>query len=131
MTKDALLEIGAEELPASFVPQGMKQLQAIAEKSLAEHQLAFKSIHVYGTPRRLALCICELAGQTQDQERKVMGPGVAQAKDASGQWTPAATGFARKYGVRPGDLVVENGRLCAIQQIKGVATRSLLADLFP
>jgi glycyl-tRNA synthetase beta chain len=129
--KDALLEIGSEELPASFVPRGMQQLKAIAEKSLAEHQLAFKSICVAGTPRRIAIVIHELAGHSPDQERKAQGPNEAAAKDASGQWTPAAMGFARKYGLRPSDLTVENGKLCAVQHIKGVATRSLLADLIP
>src|SRR5258708_3054534 len=93
--KDALLEIGSEELPASFVPMGMKQVQVIGEGSLAEHQLAFKAVSVFGTPRRIAVCIHELAGHSPDQKRKVIGPPAANAKDASGQWTPAAAGFAR------------------------------------
>jgi len=129
--KDALLEIGSEELPASFIPMGMRQLKAIAEKSLNDHQLPFKSVHVYGTPRRLAVCISELAGHSQDQERRVIGPPVAAAKDAAGQWTPAAAGFARKHGLRPTELSVEKDRLCAVQLIKGEPTRALLAELFP
>src|SRR6185369_14198946 len=73
----------------------------------------------------------ELAGHSPDQERKVIGPPILSAKDASGQWTPAATGFARKHGLRPTDLLIEKDRLCAVQHIKGIATRSLLAELFP
>src|SRR5204862_4489295 len=53
------------------------------------------------------------------------------SKDAAGQWTPAALGFARKQGLRPGDLIIENDRLCAVQHIRGVATRALLSELFP
>src|SRR5207247_2469429 len=123
--------IGSEELPASFVPLGMKQLQAIAERSLTEHQLAYQSVSVYGTPRRLAVCVHELAAYSQDQDRRIMGPSAASAKDAAGQWSPAAMGFARKHGIRPGDLLMENDRLCAVQHVKGVNTRALLADLFP
>jgi glycyl-tRNA synthetase beta chain len=129
--KEALLEIGCEELPARFVPMGMNQLKAIAEKSLAEHQLTHKGMTVYGTPRRLAICIHELAAHSPDLDRKVMGPPVANAKDASGQWTPAAVGFARKNGLRPSDLAVENDRLCAVLHIKGTRTRQLLAELYP
>jgi glycyl-tRNA synthetase beta chain len=131
MNKDALLEIGTEELPASFVPAGMRQLQALAEKSLAEAQLSFKSLQVYGTPRRIALCITELTGHSSDQEKRAFGPAVEKSKDAAGQWSPAAMGFARKYGLKPAELIVENGRLCAVQKIKGVATRALLSELFP
>src|SRR6202011_776389 len=126
-----LLEIGSEELPASFVPLGMKQLQAIAGQSLAEHQLAFKTLHAYGTPRRLAVCIAELVGHSLDQERRILGPTAAAAKDAAGQWSPAAMGFARKHGPRPADLIIEDDRLCAVQHLKGVNTRALLAELFP
>src|SRR3989338_8618566 len=129
--KDALLEIGCEELPASFVPLGIKQLQGIAEHSLRDHHLVFKSVCVYGTPRRLAVCIQELAGHSPDQERRVLGPSVTSAKDAAGQWSAAALGFARKHGLRPADLQIENGRLCAVLQLKGVGTRALLAELFP
>src|SRR5258708_8239167 len=93
--KDALLEIGSEELPASFVPMGMKQLQVIAERSLAEHQLAFKAVSVFGTPRRIAVCIHELAGHSPDQQRNVIGPPAANATDASAQSPPPAARFAR------------------------------------
>src|SRR5689334_20519061 len=94
--KDALLEIGSEELPASFIPLGIQQLKALAEHSLGEHKIAFKSVAAYGTPRRLALVIEELAERSEDQHRILSGPPEAIAKDAQGAWTPAALGFARK-----------------------------------
>ena len=40
MKKDALLEIGCEELPSSFVPMGMEQLKTLAEKSFAFRETA-------------------------------------------------------------------------------------------
>jgi glycyl-tRNA synthetase beta chain len=131
MIKDALLEIGSEELPASFVTFGMKQLKALAEASLKENGLSFKTATVYGTPRRLAITIEDLIDRSPDQSRVVTGPPVAAAKDAQGQWTPAALGFARKHGLKPSDLTVEKDRLIATLHIKGTPTRQLLSDLFP
>lgn len=130
-SKDALLEVGSEELPSSFIPLGMKQLKTIAEQSLHEHHISFKAVHVFGTPRRLAVCIQEIAAHSPDQEKKVMGPSAAASKDAAGQWSNAALGFARKHGLKPTQLQIENERLCATLHIKGVSARALLAELFP
>jgi glycyl-tRNA synthetase beta chain len=131
MTKDALLEIGSEELPASFIGPGMRQLKALAEESLKASELSFDSVDVFGTPRRLAVVICGLAEHSPDQKKVVSGPPAGSAKDAQGQWTPAALGFARKQGLKPSDLTVDNDRLTATLHIKGVATRRLLSDLYP
>src|SRR5579872_1963931 len=131
MMKDALLEIGSEELPASFIGLGMSQLKNLAESSLKEHSLAFQSVAVYGTPRRLAVVLVGVADKSLDQRRTIPGPPLAKAKDAAGQWTPAAVGFAGKHGLQPNELVIDNDRLCALIQIKGTPARQLLAQLFP
>jgi glycyl-tRNA synthetase beta chain len=131
IARDALLEIGCEELPPTFVPLGIQQLRSVAEASLREQRLAFGSIAAYGTPRRLAVCIGELASQSEDQERIVLGPPLANARDDQGQWTPAAIGFARKQNLHPEELKIRDDRLCTVQVIPGVATRGLLANLFP
>ncbi len=129
--KDALLEIGSEELPASFIKPGMQQLKNLAEESLKGNGLSYATIETFGTPRRLAVLIHGLSESSPDQKKTVTGPPASVAKDAQGQWTPAAFGFARKQGLKPSDLKIENDRLSAVLQIKGVATRRLLGDLFP
>lgn len=131
MTKDALLEVGCEELPASFILLGIRQLKDIAEKSFQQHHLPFHAIRTYGTPRRLAVCIEQLAAHSEDEEQVLLGPPIGSARTASGEWTSAAVGFARKHGVEPEDLQIQNERLCLIQRIPGTATRALLAQLFP
>jgi len=131
VTKDALLEIGSEELPASFIAPGMRQLESLAADALKASELPFDSIEVFGTPRRLATVIHGLADRSPDQKKVISGPAAAIAKDAQGQWTPAALGFARKQGLKPSELTVENDKLTATLHIKGVATRQLLGDLFP
>ena len=128
---DALLEIGSEELPASFIAPGMRQLKTLAEESLKASGVTYTAMDVHGTPRRLALVIRGLPDRSPDQKKVVTGPPAAIAKDAQDQWTPAALGFARKQGIKPSDLAIENGRLSATVHIKGVSTRHLLADLFP
>ena len=131
MNREALLEIGSEELPASFIAIGMRQLKVLAEESLKTSGLTFSSIDTYGTPRRLAVAIHGLLPSSPDQKKIVTGPPTAIAKDAQGQWTAAALGFARKQGLKPSELTIENGKVSAIVHIKGVSTRHLLADLFP
>ena len=50
------------------------------------------------TPRRLVLR-AEIAARQPDREQRVWGPSLKVAKDAAGEWTGAAQGFARKNGV--------------------------------
>src|SRR5688572_7453994 len=129
--KDALLEIGSEELPASFIAPAMRQLKTLAEESLLASGMHFSKIETFGTPRRLAVLVHGLADRSPDQEKVVVGPPLQASKDAQGAWTPAALGFAKKQGIKPSDLKIENGRLSATLHIKGVTARQLLTDLFP
>ena len=131
MTKEALLEIGSEELPASFIQPGLDQLKRLAEESLKASGLTHAAIETFGTPRRLAVVLHGLADSSPDQKKAVTGPPESVAKDTQGQWTAAALGFARKQGLKPSDLKIENGRLSGVVHIKGVGTRQLLTDLFP
>ena len=55
--EDYLLEIGSEELPATFVPLGCHHLENGIRNLLEKENLAFKSIKSYGTPRRLAVFV--------------------------------------------------------------------------
>ena len=52
-TSDLLLEIGVEELPASFVEAALRALPELAKKRFTELRLAHGAVHAYGTPRRL------------------------------------------------------------------------------
>ena len=93
-----LLEIGCEELPASFVAPALEELRALAEAGLREARLGFAGARTYGTPRRLALIVDEVAPRQEDRTLEVYGPPAAVAFDASGKPTPAAQGFARRVG---------------------------------
>ncbi len=94
-----LLEIGTEELPAHDLVDAIEQLKVAAPKLLAELRLAYESIYVSGTPRRLVVLVRGLAAGQADEETVVKGPPAERAFDAAGAATPAAVGFARKYGL--------------------------------
>ena len=57
MSKDLLLEIGTEEVPAHVMPGILAQLKENAEKAFQENRIAFGSVRTIGTPRRTALIV--------------------------------------------------------------------------
>ena len=93
-----LLEVGSEELPASFVPQALAQWQSRVLADLQAQALTPSALHLYGTPRRLALLLEGLPDRQPDRSEAVKGPP-ALAAFKEGQPTAAATGFARSRGV--------------------------------
>jgi glycyl-tRNA synthetase beta chain len=93
-----LLEIGCEELPASFVGPALAELRTQAESGLREARLGFESARAVGTPRRLALIVEGVASRQEDRTLEVFGPPTAVAFDAGGKPTPAAQGFAKRVG---------------------------------
>ncbi len=98
-SSDLLLEIGAEEIPAGFVPPALQQLEADLAKALDEARLAHGEVKAVGTPRRLAVWARAVAPRQTDAQSQAFGPPVAQAFDKDGNPTPAAIGFARSQGV--------------------------------
>lgn len=105
MDRELLIEIGTEELPASWMPVLTRELGVRLEARLKELRLAPAApIETYSTPRRLTACIGRLAERQTDLEEVVTGPPVAAAFGADGQPTPAAVGFAKKHGVEAADL---------------------------
>lgn len=100
MDRELLLEIGVEELPASWLPALTVQLAARLTARLNEEGLPSKStVEAHATPRRLTACQPELVDRQEDREETVSGPPVSAAFDAEGHPTNAGLGFARKLGV--------------------------------
>jgi len=105
-TRDFLLEIGTEELPAADLDSALAQLKARVPGLLDELRLAHGEVQVLGTPRRLVVRVPELAASQPDRVTVVKGPPAARAFDAAGQPTKAAEGFARGRGLAVSDLQV-------------------------
>ena len=105
MYKELLLELGCEEIPASWLPALSDQLDRVFTARLGEARVSLGSrVEPYSTPRRLVLRIGKLADRQTDLAETTTGPAVTSAYDAGGAPTPAALGFARKHGVRVTDL---------------------------
>ena len=131
MAKDLLFEIGAEEIPAGFMPNILGQLKQLAETKLNDAHLPFESIATYGTPRRLALIVKGLADTSAEISERHKGPSASIAYDADGNATKAAIGFARGKGLDVTDLVVENGYIYAETKTAGVPAKDIVTDMLP
>jgi len=108
-TENLLLEIGVEELPASYVESALVELPDLFEKRLAQARLTHAGIEAHGTPRRLAVIVDDLLTRQPDLSETVMGPPVRVAFDNTGRPTKAAEAFAKKIG-------------CEVDQLERVET---------
>ncbi|WP_457679591.1 glycine--tRNA ligase subunit beta [Thermovibrio sp.] len=135
--KGLLLEIGCEELPASFVGPALSFIKEELYKELSSNHLTPSSVEVYGTPRRLIALAYDVPERQPDRKEFFVGPSVKVAfKD--GKPTKAAEGFARSKGVSVEELiVVENpkgkkGQYVAVEKlIKGKPAAEVLAQILP
>ena len=99
MDRELLLEIGCEELPASWLSGLTKQIGEVVLAELKQQRLAPETpAETYSTPRRLTVRIARLAERQTDLEELVNGPPVSASFSADGKPTPAALGFASKNG---------------------------------
>ncbi len=122
--EDFLLEIGSEELPASFVTIGSQNLEKQVRSLLEKEEIEFECIHVFATPRRLSICIQQLAMSKAVQMVEKRGPSIDQAYALDGQLTPAGAGFFRSLGIASPKLeAILQGRIdgLEIRVIKGIS----------
>ncbi len=130
MAQDLLLEIGVEELPASFVNSAVDSLPRLIEAQLEQLRLGRGDIIAMGTPRRLAVLAMGLAEKQPDLDQEVVGPPARIAFDADGKPTKAAQSFAAKSGVELSALYkVEQAKgeyVAARQQAEGKLATELL-----
>jgi len=132
---DYLLEVGTEELPASFLTQVLPQWAERIPRALAEQGLTGSTYHFWATPRRLSLLILDLPPAQPDRVETVKGPAVANAYDQGGNPTKALLGFARSKGVAVADLqtqTTEKGDFVFAQvAIPGQSVGTVLQALVP
>lgn len=135
MQRDAVLEIGCEEIPARFMPDALSSLSTMAGELLAQERLRFERVTTYGTPRRLVLYISGLNDTQDEAVKQVKGPAKRVAFDESGRPTKAALGFAKAQGVAVEDLVVksdEKGEYVYVElKQPGESAAVVLGRVFP
>ena len=132
MTKSLLLEIGLEELPAQYVRTSSEQLATRVEDFFKQESLAFESVEVFATPRRLAVRVNGLEEEQEDRVEIFKGPSLAIAQK-DGVWTKAAEGFVRGKGLTTDDIYVETIKdveyIHVKQLLKGKSTKEVVKKL--
>lgn len=132
--KQALLEIGVEEIPASYMAPALESMRFFAENFLRSKKLSFENIRVLGTPRRLSLLIIGLSIKTESSFQEVWGPSLKAAKNPEGGWSQAALGFAKSQGLSIESLQIRMKKgeeaLCAVKRSPGEKAQKILKELF-
>ncbi len=133
--KDAVLEIGCEELPSSYIRPAIDQMVAAAEASLKEHKISYQNLYTYYTPRRLTLFFKGLPEMQSDDMKEVTGPLVSIAFDQHGLPTRAGEGFAKGQGVSAASLkrkMTPKGEVVvAVKKGGGRLTSEIMGEIFP
>ncbi|AAP05564.1 glycine--tRNA ligase [Chlamydia caviae] len=98
-TENYLLEIGSEELPATFVPIGIQQLESLAKKLLADYNIGYESLEVLGSPRRLALLVYKLEPTAIQKAVEKKGPMLSSLFSDSGDITAQGEQFFASHNI--------------------------------
>ncbi|MDZ5782956.1 glycine--tRNA ligase subunit beta [Marinococcus luteus] len=132
-TNHFLLEIGVEEMPARFVEGAVKQLKEKTQIWLQEQRLSYSTVHMFSTPRRLALRIEDLSDYQEDMVEEARGPAKKIALTEDGEWSKAALGFARGQQVDTEDLYFKEVKgteyVFVEKEHKGRPTSELLQEM--
>ncbi|NPA32349.1 MAG: glycine--tRNA ligase subunit beta, partial [Aquificae bacterium] len=96
-----LVEIGTEELPASVINPALEFLKEEINKILKA-----KRVHLFGTPRRLALLFEDFKNEESVREEIIWGPPKSVAYDEEGKPTKALEGFLKKNNASPDEVKI-------------------------
>ena len=105
--KQLLLEIGTEEIPASFLGPALADLERRVRAALLENDIPAGASELFSTPRRLALRLSDVADGKPAQVVELQGPPKKAAFDPQGNPTKTAVGFSAAHGKTPADLFVK------------------------
>ncbi len=135
VARDFLLEIGTEEMPARYLDDLRREMARRVAGALAEARLGHEGVTAYSTPRRLTVVVRRLAAEQAPSEERVRGPAARVAFDADGKPTPAARGFAARWGLPVEELAVEEtpqGRYVFARLVSpGRPAEEVLAEVLP
>jgi len=137
-TRTFLLEIGTEEIPASYLEPAVSWLADELKKkldALGYPGKPYGEIRKMWTPRRLTLIVEDIPLMTLRKSYLTQGPPAKVAKDADGNWTKAAKKFAERHGVDESALSIEESEKGSYVFAKIISkeekTYDFLADSLP
>ncbi|MEI7575525.1 MAG: glycine--tRNA ligase subunit beta [Armatimonadota bacterium] len=126
-----LLEVGCEELPASFVEKAYGDLRDALCKELTELGVCGGGATACGTPRRLIVHFPNLKDRQEDSVKEQRGPSLQAAFDAAGEPTKALLGFCKSQGIEPSDLRRDEQYVWVTKHVGGLPTSELLESILP
>ena len=121
MNAELFFAIRCEELPAGMVRPALEGLRDRVLDAIegVEHG----AVHLFATPRRLAVSIEAVASNRPSTTTVVTGPPADRAFDADGVPTKTGAGFARGKGADPSELTIvelpKRGRVAALTVTEG------------
>lgn len=134
MKDNFLLEIGTEEIPASYIIPALSQLEVSLSQLLGKETLTYTSMATTATPRRLTVFIHGLQLRQDDKEQLFTGPPMDAAYKED-KPTPAAHGFAKSRDVSLDECmsIERNNRqyLAVKKNIAGKMTGEILQEHLP
>ncbi len=144
--EDFVLEIGSEELPPAAIPSGIRSLRESLESFFKGRNIAYKTLEVYGSPRRITAYVEALSKGAPEEIIERKGPPLEKAFNAKGAPTNIGIGFLQSIDKKPlslNALLNKKDPDLFIQQIKNVdylfaslqkpstSTREILASSLP
>ena len=114
-----LIEIGTEEIPAGYIVPALEAFRDNLCALLKSSRIEFGETKYFGTPRRLALMVHDVADRQKAETSTVFGPPAKVGFDENGTPTIAAEKFAQKAGVSVKDIFLseqdgKNGKYLAV-----------------
>ncbi|HAA59099.1 MAG TPA: glycine--tRNA ligase subunit beta [Myxococcales bacterium] len=132
---ELFLEVGAEEVPASYIGPAVEQLANDIKQSLQDARIAFGEVNTFGTPRRFGVVLSDVAEIGEDETQEIEGPPVRIAFDDEGNPKVPAQKFAERFGLSVDQLeridTPKGEKLCARVLNKGVQTTTHLETQLP
>ncbi len=128
-----LIEIGAEEIPAGYIIPALEAFKENILSALDRLRIDHGNAQIFGTPRRLALIVENVADMQNLKTSTIKGPPERIGFDENGNPTIAAEKFASKAGLTLDQIKIEEtskGRyLTAVIEEKCESSVSILESI--
>lgn len=109
MKVEFLLELGVEDLPASYVNLALSNLQIAIAKKMQEERIDYDEVSVGATPVRISICFKGVATEQRSQNGVILGPPKHIAYEANGSTlTKAGEKFLEKNNFTREQVFIEN-----------------------
>ena len=135
MSKRLLIEIVTEELPAGYIMPALEAMEDMMDRELSRARIEHGKAQRFGTPRRLAVLIHDVAERQNSVTEEIVGPPKKVAFDDTGQPTKAALGFAKSQGVAVSKLTTKatakGDYVCVKKTNRGQVSHKVLRTIIP